>query len=84
MTGADLDDIPWVDSPWVQVWDKVPYSVGHFLEAKEDRPLALHTCPQVECPVFYQAATNVPVTGVYGQETETWYRVDYKGAYIDN
>ncbi len=56
----------------------MPYSVGHYLEAKEDLPLALHTCPQVECPVFYQATTNVPVTGVFGQEAETWYKVDYK------
>ena len=78
MTGAVLDDIPWVDAPWGQVWDVVPYSIGHYLVAKEDLPLALHTCPQVECPVFYQATTNVPVTGVFGRETETWYRVDYK------
>ena len=84
LPGRTAEEIPWVEAPWGQVRDSVPYSLGHFLQPEAGESLPLHTCPALACPLFgtAPAAAQVAVTGLYGAEPDRWYRVDFRQAVL--
>ena len=71
---------PRVEPPWGEPWQAVPYSRGHVLAVPADGQLALHACPETDCPVLERPVRNqaVPVTGQFTDGGRLWYRVEFR------
>ena len=75
------DDIPWVEPPWGEPWETVPYADGLILVPPAATPLALHVCPRTVCPILERPARGqaVPVTGRHQDaEGQLWWRVEFR------
>ena len=77
---GDPKAVPTVEPPWGESWRTVPYSRGHVLAVSADGQLALHACPDTDCPVLERPVRNqaVPVTGQFTDGGRLWYRVEFR------
>ncbi len=78
---GQMEDVPWVEPPWGQVWNTVPFSAGRVLVSSDDHLLDLHVCPDIACPIWEQPVSGdaVPVTGQYeAEEGLRWWRVEFE------